>query len=31
MFNNYVENRAICEIMWKNRVQPGRQQVTSTL
>jgi hypothetical protein len=29
MFNNFFsENRAICEIMWKNMVQPDRPQMT---
>ena len=29
MFNNYFSlNRAVCEIMWKNIVQPGRPQMT---
>jgi len=28
MFNNFLfENRAVCEIMWKNIVQPDRPQV----
>jgi hypothetical protein len=24
----FFENRAVCEIMWKNIVEPGRSQVT---
>jgi hypothetical protein len=29
MFNNsFFENRAFCEIMWKNMVQPGRAKMT---
>jgi len=29
VFNNFFffENRAVCEIMWKNIVQPGRPQM----
>jgi len=29
MFNNFFfENRAVCEVMWKNTVEPGRPQIT---
>jgi len=28
MFNNFFENRAFCEIMWKNIVDSGRQQMS---
>jgi hypothetical protein len=30
MFSNFFffENRAVYEVMWKNTVQPGRQQMT---
>jgi hypothetical protein len=28
MSSNFFENRAVCEIIWKNTVQPGRSQVT---
>ena len=28
MFNNFMENRAFCEIMWKNIVEPDRPQMT---
>jgi hypothetical protein len=29
MFNNFfLENRAVCEMMWKNTVEPGRPQMT---
>jgi hypothetical protein len=26
VINNYFENHAVCEIRWKNVVQPGRHQ-----
>jgi hypothetical protein len=26
--NNFSENRAVCEIMWKNMVQPDRPPMT---
>ena len=28
MFNNFSENRAICEIMWKNMVESEKPQMT---
>jgi hypothetical protein len=30
IFGNYLflENHAVCEIMWKNMVEPGRPQMT---
>ena len=28
MLNNFSENRAVCEIMWKNMVEPDRPQMT---
>jgi len=28
IFNFYLENRAVCEIMWKNIVEPSRPQMT---
>jgi len=29
MINNYFsENRAVDELMWKNMIQPDRQQIT---
>jgi len=27
MLNNVFENRAVCETMWKKRVQPDRPQM----
>jgi hypothetical protein len=29
MFNNFLQNRAVYEVMWKNVVKPDRPQVTS--
>jgi hypothetical protein len=29
MFNNLSENRAVCDILWKNILQPGRPQKTT--
>ena len=29
IFSNFSENRVVCEIMWKNMVQPGRPQITT--
>jgi len=28
MFSNFFKNRVVYEIMWKNVVEPGRQQMT---
>jgi hypothetical protein len=28
MFRNFLEDHAVCEIMWKNTVQQGRPQMT---
>jgi hypothetical protein len=28
VFNSVLENRVVCEIMWKNIVEPGRPQTT---
>ena len=28
VFSKFVENRTVCEIMWKNTVQPDRPQMT---
>jgi hypothetical protein len=28
MFNDFFENRSVCEIMWQNFVEPDRSQIT---
>ena len=28
MFKNFIENRAVYQIMWKNTVEPDRPQMT---
>jgi len=28
MFNNFFENRAVCEIMWENMIESVRPQIT---